>query len=75
MEAVAIAAGLDGAICVPMAIPMVAPGANASAPLRAITSSTGETLKDVAFGDFEQFEFKGWNDRHNTPTIHRRRPR
>ncbi|MDR6840022.1 S9 family peptidase [Pseudoxanthomonas sacheonensis] len=31
----------------------------AGAPLRAITPSAGERLKDVAFGDFEQFEFKG----------------
>ena len=29
------------------------------APLRAITPSVGERLKDVAFGDFEQFNFKG----------------
>ena len=35
--------------------------ADATAPLRAITATTGETLKDVAFGDFEQFNFKGWN--------------
>ncbi|HEY5850968.1 MAG TPA: S9 family peptidase, partial [Lysobacter sp.] len=33
----------------------------ATAPLRAITATTGETLKDVTFGDFEQFNFKGWN--------------
>src|SRR5688572_15219360 len=32
MGAVAIAAGSDGAICAPMAIPMAAPGANSSAP-------------------------------------------
>lgn len=31
----------------------------AGAPLRAITPSTQERLKDVAFGDFEQFDFKG----------------
>jgi dipeptidyl aminopeptidase/acylaminoacyl peptidase len=31
----------------------------AGAPLRAITQSTQERLKDVAFGDFEQFDFKG----------------
>ena len=31
----------------------------AGAPLRAITPSAEERLKDVAFGDFEQFEFKG----------------
>jgi dipeptidyl aminopeptidase/acylaminoacyl peptidase len=35
--------------------------ADATAPLRAITATTGETLKDVSFGDFEQFNFKGWN--------------
>ncbi|MBF6022729.1 alpha/beta hydrolase family protein [Lysobacter niastensis] len=35
--------------------------ADATAPLRPITQATGETLKDVAFGDFEQFDFKGWN--------------
>ena len=29
------------------------------APLRTITPSVGERLKDVAFGDFEQFNFKG----------------
>ncbi|NDK39229.1 S9 family peptidase [Pseudoxanthomonas gei] len=29
------------------------------APLRAITASTGERLKDVAFGAAEQFDFKG----------------
>ena len=32
------------------------------APLRAITPSAGESLKDVSFGDFEQFSFKGWNN-------------
>ena len=31
----------------------------AGAPLRAITPSAEERLKEVAFGDFEQFEFKG----------------
>ncbi|HWJ04799.1 MAG TPA: S9 family peptidase, partial [Steroidobacteraceae bacterium] len=36
--------------------------ADAKAPLRAITASAGEMLEDVAFGDFEQFSFKGWND-------------
>ncbi|AXI83777.1 S9 family peptidase [Xylella taiwanensis] len=36
--------------------------AAARAPLRAITPATGEVLKDVRFGDFEQFSFKGWND-------------
>ena len=29
---------------------------------RAITPSAGEMLKDVAWGDFEQFSFKGWNN-------------
>ena len=32
------------------------------APLRAITPSAGDMLKDVSFGDFEQFTFKGWNN-------------
>ncbi|TWI00255.1 dipeptidyl aminopeptidase/acylaminoacyl peptidase [Luteimonas cucumeris] len=32
------------------------------APLRQITPSAGEMLKDVSFGDFEQFSFKGWNN-------------
>ncbi|WP_213600860.1 alpha/beta hydrolase family protein [Pseudoxanthomonas japonensis] len=32
------------------------------ATLRAITPSAGEVLKDVSFGDFEQFDFKGWNN-------------
>ncbi|MBD9468610.1 S9 family peptidase [Pseudoxanthomonas sp. PXM01] len=32
------------------------------ATLRAITPSAGESLKDVSFGDFEQFTFKGWNN-------------
>ena len=31
------------------------------APLRAITPSAAEMLPEVAFGDFEQFNFKGWN--------------
>ncbi|PPJ43477.1 MULTISPECIES: S9 family peptidase [unclassified Pseudoxanthomonas] len=30
--------------------------------LRAITPSADEVLKDVSFGDFEQFNFKGWNN-------------
>jgi len=30
--------------------------------LRAITPSAQEMLPDVQFGDFEQFQFKGWND-------------
>jgi dipeptidyl aminopeptidase/acylaminoacyl peptidase len=29
---------------------------------RALTASAGEQLPDVAFGDYEQFQFKGWND-------------
>jgi len=33
----------------------------AGAPLRAITPTAGEVLGDVAFGDAEQFSFKGWN--------------
>jgi dipeptidyl aminopeptidase/acylaminoacyl peptidase len=35
--------------------------ADATAPLRAITQTTSERLPDVTFGDFEQFDFKGWN--------------
>ncbi|RDZ29260.1 alpha/beta hydrolase family protein [Lysobacter silvisoli] len=31
------------------------------APERAITPSAGEMLKDVSFGEYEQFSFKGWN--------------
>ncbi|TZF89188.1 alpha/beta hydrolase family protein [Cognatilysobacter lacus] len=30
-------------------------------PVRAVSSSAGELLKDVRFGDYEQFAFKGWN--------------
>jgi len=30
--------------------------------LRAVTPSAGELLPDVAFGAYEQFSFKGWND-------------
>lgn len=33
-----------------------------SAPVRAITPGAGDMLKDVAWGDFEQFSFKGWNN-------------
>jgi dipeptidyl aminopeptidase/acylaminoacyl peptidase len=29
---------------------------------RAITPTAGEMLKDVRFGDYEQFNFRGWND-------------
>ncbi len=36
--------------------------AAATAPLRAITPAAGDMLPDVAWGDFEQFSFKGWND-------------
>ncbi len=31
------------------------------APVRAITGSAGEMLPDVKFGEYEQFQFKGWN--------------
>ena len=31
-------------------------------PLREITPSAGEMAKDAAFGDFEQFSFRGWNN-------------
>lgn len=34
----------------------------AGAPLRAITPSAQDVLKDVSFGDFEQFDFTGWNN-------------
>ena len=34
----------------------------AGAPLRAITPSAQDVLKDVSFGDFEQFDFAGWNN-------------
>ena len=36
--------------------------ADGNAPLRAITPSAGQMLNDVAWGDFEQFSFKGWNN-------------
>ncbi|HEY5612210.1 MAG TPA: S9 family peptidase [Lysobacter sp.] len=36
-------------------------GGLGGAPVRAITPSAGEMLKDVAFGQYEQFNFKGWN--------------
>ena len=32
-----------------------------STPVRAITQSAGQMLSDVKFGDYEQFQFKGWN--------------
>ncbi|RZA15024.1 MAG: S9 family peptidase, partial [Lysobacteraceae bacterium] len=35
--------------------------ADGKAPLRAITPSAGEMLPDVAWGAYEQFDFKGWN--------------
>lgn len=35
--------------------------ADGSSP-REITPSAGEMLPDVAFGDYEQFQFKGWNN-------------
>ncbi len=34
----------------------------AGANVRAITPSAGEMLKDVIFGDYEQFRFPGWNN-------------
>lgn len=34
----------------------------AGEPVRAITPSAGDMLKDVQFGDYEQFTFKGWNN-------------
>ena len=36
--------------------------ADGKAPLRAITPSAGEMLPDVAWGDYEQFNFIGWNN-------------
>lgn len=36
--------------------------AEAKASLRAITPSAGEMLPEVAWGEAEQFSFKGWND-------------
>jgi dipeptidyl aminopeptidase/acylaminoacyl peptidase len=39
------------------------PGVTAgSTAMREITPSAGEMLPDVAWGDFEQFSFKGWNN-------------
>ncbi|RZA22233.1 MAG: S9 family peptidase [Lysobacteraceae bacterium] len=35
--------------------------ADGKAPLRAITPSAGEMLPDIAWGAYEQFNFKGWN--------------
>ena len=36
--------------------------ADGKAPLRAITPSAGDMLKDVRFGAYEQFSFPGWNN-------------
>ncbi|KAF1709295.1 peptidase S9 [Pseudoxanthomonas kalamensis DSM 18571] len=36
-------------------------GADGQSPQRAITSSAGEALPDVQFGEYEQFHFIGWN--------------
>ena len=36
--------------------------ADGKAPLRAITPSAGEMLPDVAWGEYEQFNFIGWNN-------------
>ncbi|HVR81795.1 MAG TPA: S9 family peptidase, partial [Luteimonas sp.] len=36
-------------------------GGIGGAPVRAITPSAGEMLPGVAFGDYEQFSFKGWH--------------
>ena len=36
--------------------------ADGTAPVRAITPSAADMLPDTAWGDFEQFSFKGWND-------------
>ena len=35
--------------------------ADGKAPIRAITPSASQMLPDVAWGDFEQFNFVGWN--------------
>jgi dipeptidyl aminopeptidase/acylaminoacyl peptidase len=35
--------------------------ADGKAPLRKITPTAGELLSDVRFGDYEQFNFIGWN--------------
>ncbi len=35
--------------------------ADGKAPLRAITPSAGEMLPDVSWGEYEQFNFVGWN--------------
>jgi dipeptidyl aminopeptidase/acylaminoacyl peptidase len=36
-------------------------GGIAGTPVRAITPSAGEMLADVAWGEYEQFDFKGWS--------------
>ena len=36
-------------------------GGIAGTPVRAITPSAGEMLADVAWGEYEQFNFKGWS--------------
>jgi dipeptidyl aminopeptidase/acylaminoacyl peptidase len=36
-------------------------GGIGGAPVRAITPSAGEMLADVAWGEYEQFDFKGWS--------------
>ncbi len=36
--------------------------ADGKAPLRAITPSAGEMLPDVSWGEYEQFNFIGWNN-------------
>ena len=36
--------------------------ADGAAPLRAITPTAGEMVKDARFGAYEQFSFKGWNN-------------
>jgi dipeptidyl aminopeptidase/acylaminoacyl peptidase len=40
---------------------LYATSADGAAPLRAITPSAAEMLPDVAWGDYEQFTFPGWN--------------
>src|SRR5690606_29625069 len=39
----------------------VVTGGIGGAPERAITPSASEMLPDVAFGQYEQFDFSGWN--------------
>ena len=41
---------------------LYATSADGKAPLRAITPSAGDMLPDVAWGDYEQFTFAGWNN-------------